>query len=308
MTRHYQWMIWHDYLPRVCDADVLKDVRRHGRKVFEPNLGRDVPPTMPREFSSAAFRLGHSMIRDKYDWATRPASLEDLFVYSGRGGDLRDHAALPSFMVADFRRLFDFRGAGERKHVCPLNVAKRIDTRLVSGLAGLPPGALGGREPPEPRLLGNLAFLNLLKARQVNLATGQRMARFMRAQGVPVTDLGEEEILVGDGGGADLSYLPDAAKRDVIARTPLWFYVLREAELNDGRLHGVGARIVAETVDRAIRASSISYLDDPEWRPTLGRAPGDFDMVDLLLVAYDDDLALPLLELPPCRPPARAVR
>ena len=93
-----------------------------------------------------------------------------------------------------------------------------------------------------------------------------------------------------------------------IARTPLWFYVLREAELNGGRLHGVGARIVAETVDRAIRASSISILDDPEWRPTLGRAPGDFDMVDLLLVAYDDDLALPLLELPPCRPPARAVR
>ena len=83
------------------------------------------------------------MIRDKYDWAdaARVAGGSSSST-PGAGGDLRDHEALPSFMVADFRRLFDFRGAGERKHVRPLNVAKRIDTRLVSGLAELPPGAL----------------------------------------------------------------------------------------------------------------------------------------------------------------------
>ena len=69
-------------------------------------------------------------------------------------------------------------------------------------------------------------------------------------------------------------------------RTPLWFYILREAELNDGRLHGVGARIVAETFHRAMEGSQFSIVRDPAWRPTLGRNKTTFEMTDLLFFAF----------------------
>ncbi len=68
MTMHYQWVVRHDYLPRVCDPAVLDDVWAHGRKIFEPTAAPTDLPTMPVEFSVAAYRMGHSMIRDAYNW------------------------------------------------------------------------------------------------------------------------------------------------------------------------------------------------------------------------------------------------
>jgi hypothetical protein len=72
----------------------------------------------------------------------------------------------------------------------------------------------------------------------------------------------------------------------VVARTPLWFYVLREAELNDGRLAGVGARIVAETFHRAMEGSRFSIVRNPAVRPALGRDDTTFEMTDLLFFAF----------------------
>ena len=73
----------------------------------------------------------------------------------------------------------------------------------------------------------------------------------------------------------------------MLTDTPLWFYVLREAELNDGRLNGVGARIVAETFHRAIEGSTHSIVRDPAFAPTLGPNSTTFRMVDLLLFAFE---------------------
>jgi hypothetical protein len=70
-----------------------------------------------------------------------------------------------------------------------------------------------------------------------------------------------------------------------VTDTPLWFYILREAELNQGRLAGVGARIVAETFHRVMEGSTFSIVRDPAWRPQLGPDPNTFRMVDLLLFA-----------------------
>ena len=69
-------------------------------------------------------------------------------------------------------------------------------------------------------------------------------------------------------------------------RTPLWFYILREAEHNGGRLRGVGARIVAETFHRAMEGSRFSIVRQPDWRPTLGRDSTTFGMTDLIFFAY----------------------
>ena len=108
----------------------------------------------------------------------------------------------------------------------------------------------------------------------------------MNARGVPVTALTREQILRGDN-GADLDRLT-AGERDALAtRTPLWFYILREAELNGGKLDGVGARLVAETFHRAMEGSRASIVRDPAWRPSLGPDDTTFRMVDLLLFAFE---------------------
>ena len=90
VTLHYQWLIRHDYLPRIVQASVLDDVFTNGRKIVEPTARPTDVPTMPVEFSVAAFRLGHSMIRPAYDWNRRfprdAGFLEYMFDFSALGG------------------------------------------------------------------------------------------------------------------------------------------------------------------------------------------------------------------------------
>jgi hypothetical protein len=132
----------------------------------------------------------------------------------------------------------------------------------------------------------NLAFRNLTRARMVRLATGQQMATFLKAKGVNVTRLTKAQIRDGKN-GADLSLLTPSQREAFLKDTPLWFYILREAEFNAGRLKGVGARIVAETFHRAIEGSTHSIIRDSSFKPTLGPNNETFRMVDLLLFAFE---------------------
>ena len=303
-TLHYQWMLRHDYLPKICDAAVVNDVFTNGRKVFEVGADPMTLPTMPVEFSVAAFRFGHSMIRGRYDWnAEFPDGNGDLFFlfdFSGTSGFLGGGpSALPSNWIADWRRLYRFATIGRDDLKPPpreFNRARRIDTLLTPLLGSLPAGAFGGKREGFGQLAAHLAFRNLLRASMVRLASGQEMAQKLRASGVPVTTLTRRQIL-GAGDGATLSALTTTEKQRFASATPLWFYILREAELNNGRLTGVGGRIVAETFHRAMEGSRNSIVRTPDWRPFLGAgAPDRFTMMDLLLVAYDDskDVLAPL--------------
>jgi len=56
VTKHYQWMIRTDYLPKICTPAVVNDVFNNGRKAFEPGKPPTSVPTMPLEFSVGAFR------------------------------------------------------------------------------------------------------------------------------------------------------------------------------------------------------------------------------------------------------------
>ena len=283
VVKHYQWMLRRDYLLRICARAAVADVFRNGRKAFEVGAPPTDVPTMPIEFSVAAFRLGHSMVREDYSWNRRfdfgSGTLDLLFEFSGGSGTLGGGRRLPSNWLVDWRRFYDFSEAGRADLVVPaarFNRAMRIDTALVQLLRFLP-----GFPPTE----ANLAFRNLVRAKMLRLATGQQLARFLRSQGVPVTTLTRAQIRDG-ANGAELDRLTKPQRDALLRDTPLWFYVLREAELGPGRLAGVGARLVAETFHRAIEGSEFSIVRDPGWRPTLGPDSRTFRMVDLLLFAF----------------------
>jgi hypothetical protein len=326
VTKHYQWMLRTDFLPRIVDPDIVTDVFTNGRKFFEvaapygdagwyPEYGdsRAEPgdrPTMPVEFSVAAYRLGHSMVRDVYNWNTIfnrkkiPASLLLLFAFSGTSGILAPPASpdqlndphagtvlLPGSWVADFRRLYDFSEAGRGDLTVAaedFNVTKRIDTLVVNPLQLLPLGAFGGRDvalhATGPEL--NLAYRNLTRSGMVRLCSGQQLAELF---GFPALDAGQ---IIKGSGGASLDGLNADQQNSLAENTPLWFYVLREAEVNGGRLSGVGGRLVAEVFSRAMEGSRASIVRDPHWRPAFGPDPDTFRMVDLLLFAFENQAEL----------------
>ncbi len=284
VVKHYQWMLRHDYLPRICDGSVVRDVFQNGRKIFEVDAGPMDFPTMPIEFSVAAFRLGHSMVRGEYSWNKRfdfdSATLRLLFDFTGGGGFVGG-PRLPSNWLVDYRRFFDFKEAGRQNLAVPaaqFNRAMRIDSNLVRPLRTIP--RLPRRETR------NLALRNLVRARMLKLASGQQMARFLRSEGVSVDTLTKAQLRNGSN-GADLDDLTKNQRDALLDETPLWFYILREAELEGGKLRGVGARLVAETFHRAMEGSEFSIVRDKAWRPSLGPDNRTFRMVDLLLFAFE---------------------
>ena len=293
VVKHYQWMLRHDFLPRICEASVVDDVFTNGRKALALHADPTDVPTMPIEFSVAAFRLGHAMIRESYNWNKRfdhgAGALFFLFDFSATSGSLGGFKRLPSNWIADFRRLYDFGEAGRADLTVPagkFNRAMRIDTTLADPLKALPAGSFGGTGSDEATIRANLAFRNLTRAKMVKLATGQQMVTFLKGKGVRLRTLTSAQIRNGDH-GASLATLTASQRAGLVARTPLWFYILREAELNDGRLTGAGARIVAETFHRAMEGSEHSIVRDPAFRPSLGPDTSTFRMVDLMLFAFE---------------------
>jgi hypothetical protein len=288
VTKHYQWMVRTDYLPRVCTPSIVRNIFSQGRKAFEVGAAPTSIPTMPIEFSVAAFRLGHSMVRAEYSWnkVFPNATLSQLFGFSHLSGGLP--GPIPSIWIADFRRLYNFGQLSPSRPalVVPatlFNRAMRIDTKLVNPLRAL--------RVPDPSPRNNLAFRNLLRANMVKLATGQQMVTFLKSKGLTPKKLTNAQVRDGNN-GADLATLTATQRHALLTNTPLWFYILREAELNQGKLGAVGSRIVAETFHRAIQGSGFSIVRDTAFRPTLGPNNTTFRMVDLLFFASDGKAAL----------------
>jgi hypothetical protein len=184
-------------------------------------------PAMPIEFSVAAFRLGHAMLREAYSWNARfpshSGTLDLLFAFSGLSGDLGGNPRLPSNWIADWRRLYRFSQIGHSELNPPsgqLNFARRIDTRLVDPLAVLPPGSFGGTDADAFTIEANLAFRNLTRAAMLKLASGQKMAQLLRSKGIAVPTLSNAQIRDGLD-GAVLDTLTATQKQSVLANTPL---------------------------------------------------------------------------------------
>jgi hypothetical protein len=229
-------------------------------------------PFMPIEFSAAAFRFGHSMIRASYDLndvvVDVPTFVDDP-VAAGPFGHLGGFRRLPEGWTIKWRKFVAIGGSTPQ-------LSRRLNTRLTKPLQLLPPG-LG-----TPRR--ELAVLNLLRGKARSLPTGQSVARM-----TGVTPLTAQQLGLGAFVPRTLTAAQAAALSD---DTPLWYYILKEAEVapqRGARLGPVGGRIVAEVLIGLLDGDPTSYLRmEPTWKPPglVGEAPigqpGDITLGDLL--------------------------
>lgn len=178
---------------------------------------------------------------------------------------------MPSNWIIDWRQFFDLDRTGAA--LAAINASRKLDTKLVPTLGNLP-----GFPPGQ----NNLAVRNLLRGRSLGLPSGQAVAALMGLSALTSAQVTQ------DATPAELSAI-QAGGFDV--KTPLWYYVLKEAQIleNGARLGPIGARIIAEVFVGLIQADEQSFLARaPEWRPTLASAvPGDFTMVDLINFTND---------------------
>lgn len=279
VVRHFQRIVLDDFLPRVVDPDILKAVRAGDIRCDKLRGVRSKDELfMPVEFSAAAFRLGHSMVRPAYEFnefhqsrfpRPGPAILNELFRFTQFSGDLGGKVSLRADWVIDWRRFFAFPGPDRADY----NLARKIDTKFDLHLNEI-------SEYPHqvPAQYRAITVRNLIRGCILKLATGQAVAR----------SLGERPMSATMLASGSTKEIRDVLERNCfLLNTPLWFYILKEAELfGDGNSLGpVGSRIVAETFYTILKYSEHSIILDsqPDGEVMLpARAPGRFDMVDML--------------------------
>ncbi len=256
---HYQWLLVNEHLPQICGQEVVDDVLKRGNRFYKPPAGDGF---MPIEFSAAAYRFGHSMVRPSYRAnfssgtgdSSSPAKAPFFGVVfdpkegntPGDRGDLLGGFPAPRRYIG-WQTFFDL-GDGQVKP------NKRVDAKVSKVLFDLPLPTIAPHTETAPLVL---AQRNLLRQLTWGLPSGQDVAKAMREEPLGKGDLQE---IAG-------VYKPFGTS------TPLWYYILAEGKARENGLHlgPVGGRIVAETLIGLLRADPNSYLSAfPRFKPFLG--------------------------------------
>jgi hypothetical protein len=247
----WQSILIHDHLPNILEpatlAFLLHEIARpeFGDFFYKPLYDlhtKTYVVSLPHEFA-IAFRYGHSQLKPKYKF--RDAG--DAYVLfdnslvpaaNGAAADLRGHQALPADHVIDwdFFATTSFRG-------------NRIDGKVTSKVFDLPESAI----PDDITFIGNLIQRNLIRSQQIGLCAGEDLAAAYKisplSPGTIEPDTSRQALYRQDGAAF---------------RTPLWYYILREAQstgtATTSKLGPLGSRLVGEVILGAIHWGDISVL------------------------------------------------
>jgi heme peroxidase len=282
---HYQWVVLNDFLPTIIGKDTWHAILPHtakGTTVLEdpPRLKFYKPQKeafIPVEFSVAAYRFGHSMVRPIY---RLNAKMKDrLPIFSTTGDSLVGFRKTPDTLGIDWSLFFKMGpapGLGPKR----VQPAYKIDTSLVNPLGTLPAAVASNPS--------SLPQRNLLRGWRMGLPSGQEVAAAMGLHPIP-----DDKLTVGKATEADSKNNPKLRDLSPLfeENAPLWYYILADAQQqfvnNSTPLHlgPVGGRIVGEVFVGLMLADSHSFLrQNPLFQPLQQfRSPsGEFKMADLL--------------------------
>ncbi len=258
---HYQWLLVNEHLPQIAGQNMVTDVLARGNKFYRPPPG---DAFLPIEFGAAAYRFGHSMVRPSYRAnftsgtgdSTNPAAdpffglvfdpAQPDFNTPADRDDLLGGYPAPRRYIG-WQTFFDL-GDGQVKN------NKKIDTTISTVMFTLPLPAIAPHTQTTPAVLPQR---NLLRQLTWSLPSGQAIANAMHADTLTPADLADITAV----------YPPFGTS------TPLWYYILAEAQTAASGLHlgPVGGRIVTETLIGLLRADPHSYLSAyPRFQPFLG--------------------------------------
>jgi hypothetical protein len=254
---HYQWIVIHDFLPRIVESTTAEPGTAAARPLVhrEHFRWRD-RPFMPVEFSAAAYRFGHSLVRDDYRPNDRERQVPILRPRHEDGPSLGGFRRVPARLEIQWKHFFPIDDTEPQNGML-------IDPKLARALSDLPPDGAA------------LVSLNLSRGQALGLPAGRDVAH-----AIGETPLDNDALLE-----PLRPHIGKARREALLQSTPLWYYVLCEAAAGQGeRLGPVGGRIVAEVLLGLLEGDPQSYLRQwPRWTPDLP-AQGDdsFTMADLV--------------------------
>ncbi len=268
----FQSAVLSDFLERVVDADIYRDVMDNGRSVVRPD-GRfvDFPFLLPIEFTSACFRFGHSMVRDSYpEWNPCNNGSPQAFWENSSRGDGLNGGRLDHSWVNDWSRLLDFRGTAlESEQKGETIKAASIDTHIAVQMTEIPREFLPRNQSSHVLGSRNIAARTLLRGHSLRIPNAYEVIStvndLLTSNGkAPVKVIAPDELSNNENDYVKLCL--DRRSSELALNAPLWFYILKEAGLkkqgfgSGEKLGPLGSRIVMETLHAAIEASKCSVM------------------------------------------------
>ncbi len=251
---HYQYIVWNDFLKRICDEDIYNFASAQIGKKDYPKcklVDKCHRICMPVEFSVAAYRFGHTLVRSQYP-ANAQYPVIDLF--DERFGT-EGFSPTPSSLTVDWRFLLDVEECHDYVK------SKAFDHLMADELIKMPDPIVGRFASDGDR---SLAFRNLLRGYALGLPSGQSVA----------TALADKGYSIDPAQKLKFSEIPgwNCIEKDIHRRlenhTPLFLYLMREAGVINGgkRLGPVGSAILLE-VFATMLLNCDSFLKDKNWEP-----------------------------------------
>lgn len=295
VTLHYHWLILHDYLANLLSPAVL------ATPLADRPQRLPAPGVVPLEFTTAAFRFGHSMVGEAYDYNTNfgrgrrlapKATLDDLFDFTThqnmRHPGIAETLQLPDHWVIDWDRMSRPARPGA------VGGAEQIDINFAQKM-------LNGMGASEVAVHGSILFRNLMRGYHRRIPFGQALAK---ASGLAALEEAEISAVLPAGGAAN----PAARDLREIARdhgflreTPAWLYFLAEARHHEQgqRVGPTASAIIADTIVGLMRFMGSGVLNGTggRWHPGKSdlKAPGGraLTTIGALLRFAVKDTALP---------------